>query len=841
MKLGTGVAILAAIIASATSAQTLRPTKADLKALSWNAPYRSYPNPAVIAWENDLRRALNETKKPDAAADAIADRHGLSSADMRRLVNAWIIAWAREDEGPRKDKAWQTAVRNELIALLPHIRQSPIGLPLVAETLASIEECSAEDFAAMMAGSTAPAADAFHIADAATCGDNFERAALAAGGGALPALIRHSNYGDLPLSASIPLYAWLTSPAALARIDEADRAALATLLWQRYLGDLFRARLHQRALRLLDALPADLRTNILSPTFRPPATAKVDDVTMTFETDDAVVSEVDVDAQDKAVEATADAMDAAIAAIEGKAGAEETGTEPHTSPPRRTQRHSSISAPILDVAEALALAGRDAEARTLLAILPGLAEARTTLRCYYAFNGGQATECPEYSDLPMKALFLDHYLDDPQADPYPIAETVLATDSAFGGPVNMGILCRLFPAKDFPDLCDETETHPLTIAELSETHALDDEQDDDFLERVVPGFAALRAEVLTEASPETTASRKSTGERLTVVATPPPFVEGALPSVYEGGSKTAPPSGLAALPDGYELVRAERNGKRAVAISISQTYDPTGEISGGGYWVHLSDDGGKHWATPLYTGLAEHFPYVVQRSSRMPLLDGDKLTLAVDIAEIDTASISYPPVGLRTRRRAANRYLEIPLADLRRDSNDDGLTDLAARHLLLDRPRGPNETPFLLGSDSGAQCPATISNERKALIGLLGKLQDPSSRALIEPMDRAEKEFMADWRSAAAPTDRPIFILGRAEDFTCLRSRRPIIVYGKEDITALERFTPAFHAFQMPSIIFNRARDRGYVRWSTGWAGGTFQMRLIDGAWQFKSITEWIT
>jgi len=55
------------------------------------------------------------------------------------------------------------------------------------------------------------------------------------------------------------------------------------------------------------------------------------------------------------------------------------------------------------------------------------------------------------------------------------------------------------------------------------------------------------------------------------------------------------------LPDGFELVRAERAGHRAVAVSVSHTYDPTGEVSQGGYWMHVSQDGGRHWDRPLYT------------------------------------------------------------------------------------------------------------------------------------------------------------------------------------------------------------------------------------------------
>jgi hypothetical protein len=68
--------------------------------------------------------------------------------------------------------------------------------------------------------------------------------------------------------------------------------------------------------------------------------------------------------------------------------------------------------------------------------------------------------------------------------------------------------------------------------------------------------------------------------------------------------------------------------------------DPNGEVSAGGYWLHLSDDGGKTWQPPLYTGLAEYFPYSVPEQSDLPMFDGKHIRLEVEEALIDTASIT---------------------------------------------------------------------------------------------------------------------------------------------------------------------------------------------------------
>jgi hypothetical protein len=93
------------------------------------------------------------------------------------------------------------------------------------------------------------------------------------------------------------------------------------------------------------------------------------------------------------------------------------------------------------------------------------------------------------------------------------------------------------------------------------------------------------------------------------------------------------------LPAGFGLVRAERQGDRAVAIGESQDYDPVGEVSSGAYWVLLSSDGGRTWERPLYTGLRVNQPYVARGVSGLPLLAGDHLQMEVEIAELDPAKI----------------------------------------------------------------------------------------------------------------------------------------------------------------------------------------------------------
>jgi hypothetical protein len=782
--------LLAAAPTTLTAAPPI-PTKAEI-ADAASSSYLSYRDMGIGVLSDELIAALKD-KAFTVAVDAVAKRHGIPNDLMRRAAAAWVRAKAH---GFDAKPAVAAPIHAELLDLAHRVRGNRLLTALIAESLDEIgDDCPPGDFAALVDGSADPAVDGYVAAAAITCSGNFARAAALAGDRSMPALIRAAEYGDLPPRDALPLYAWLTRSESLSHVREQDRAKVSSLLWQRYFTELFDNGLGTQALALLDALPGELRGSVLSPQRQTGFEAVIDGITMSFEG-------------------------------ESRAGSGES--EADFSLPR---------APILQFVEALTLASREDEARHLLASLPGLAQARQAVDCAYRFDGKTGATCGSADKLPMSALIVDHLLNDSAADPYPIAEATMSGSIFGNGGASDQILCRVFPEEKFPGICASGQRE-YDFAE-TDSGKSEDKIAIATLERVIPEFTDIRAKLLGKLDrPSQTAPRD---RRDTIAATPPDFGEKPLPAALLGAAKPQRLSGLAPLPRGFELVRAERSGARAVAISISQTYDPSGEVSPGGYWVHVSDDAGKHWQKPLYTGLADHFPYVVTVASRLPLIDGNTLHVAVDIAEIDTASITYPPVGLRSRRTAKNFVLTIPLARLQQDSNGDGLTDIAAHHLLLDKVEGTTETPFIVGSDDPAQCAGSSAPEQLALIGLLNRMAGQSNQAIVEPVDRRAGDLMTGWRGATAAIDQPIYLTGKRDDFKCLKPSRLMIVYDKADLARMAPMTPDFRTLELPPVVFNRAHDRGYVKWSLGWTGGTFRLRLVNGQWQFDVTSSWIT
>ena len=287
-------------------------------------------------------------------------------------------------------------------------------------------------------------------------------------------------------------------------------------------------------------------------------------------------------------------------------------------------------------------------------------------------------------------------------------------------------------------------------------------------------------------------------------------------------------------------MRIGQDGSRIAVISVSQNYDPTGEVSRGGYWVHLSGDGGQSWGKPLYTGLAELYPYVVLPQAALPLFDGETLRVAVEVKELDPESITYPPMGLRTKRQAKDLYLTIPLAALAQDGDLDGFSNIAARHLLLDAP--VKGAPMLIWSDAGGTCGGSQSDVQRALAAFLAKLFGSQTGGIVEPVDRRpDAPLEGEIRSAPNSADRPIFIEGNLSDLACLRTGRPTIIYRPADIARMRTMVPDFHAVKLGTIVFNRAHDRGVFSFSAGWSGGTIRLRRTASGWTLEPLSRWVT
>ncbi len=774
--------------------------------------YRAYPRREQIAWLVRLHSALAGGGTLDDAAEAIAGDTRIAPAAAREVSRLWLISSINGFRMRESDGEMVAEFRRQAFDALEAAGGHPTALAVLAEALDTVDECAQANFDGLLSRA-APGTDAaWIIAEAATCSRNYVRALQADPAHAVAPVYRLATYGSLSDVRSIPVLEWLASDAAVAAVAPADRASYRSGITARLLDQLFESGLTERALALYDGLPSEVQERII-------------------------------------------ASGAPVATDEKSRRSVETGRTITIS------GHSVVwkefepwSALTTHLAIALYNAGRVPEAEALLQSDIRLAESRKWAECRTDFE--RKTQCGDEPDS-QTILLLDKQMHQPESDPYPLAEVIFG--SGFPGSISQSgpvadLGCIVFAEPQYADICDSLRQSVARSATLDLDDYEAEESEPAFAairDLGLPGFAAIAAATdqrLAQARAAYGPLDDDNWQRERVDPVYPDFAVSRQPAdaprlANEGDDVEGPewPDNFGDPPPAMWPLRWDVDGDRVTAIAISPIFDPAGEVSPGGYWVLLSENGGKSWADALYTGLSAYFPFVFDAASTMRLRDGDTIHLPVERALIDTSTITYPPIGTQTIDREGGLVLDLPLDRLRADSDNDGLTDLAEAHLLLDRPREGLDTPFVVGNYVPVTCEGPPDRQMLARAEMFAHIFQTSARAIVEPVDRPPSQIIGGWKRVPTAENLPLFIAGDPADFACLSIAQPVMVYSQDDIAELQRRTPDFRTIKLPRMVVNRAGTRGYVQWSAGWTGGTLLFLWEDGAWRVETISEWIT
>lgn len=782
------------------------------------------------AFEIDLAAELKAHNDLDTATRTLSQKYGLAPNLMNRFARIWI-QWVlhRQDAWPEERRSYQdrenarganfAEIRKALITLAHDARHLPLVVEHAAAAIAAGreygQECELSEFTELVSGA---ANLKLAVWTAATHAGNCEawRIAGLAQFPDSPAMMwnvldRPTQYGsDTRHDQRFAIVRQIETTADVRGLQGPDAVAMQTTLARRTISYLWNAGLVEDGIAHFEKQSESVRKNLVEER-QPTPTIMLDGLSV-----------------DLKVEAEGLKPDKTVYADDFR----------------------------VDLAAALYVVGREADALALYRTFPHPDKAAEAWLCDLKPDG-TAGECEQqYADdavLTMRALELS--LVKPKDDPYAIVEMDLG-DTTRGSPARAsGLWLRLFrkrlnePAYAWvlPDLSSEWR---LDYADYDDraANALDkalvpqaQAQAQGFRRKVQGARTAMGL------SPDFPKIERRTVQRTTPIASSAMrFAE--RPTAPKCTQPKRLPSILSAVPEGFGLVRAERDGDNAVAISLSQNLDPAGEVSGGGYWVHLSSDGGKTWSKTLYTGLAQFFPYAVKPSSCRKMLAVDHLEIEVARAELDRGSITYPPVALRTKGQTEGLYLEIPIAELEKDTDGDLITDIEEEHLLLNPAKADSDGD---GLNDGIDALPNIVNAKsstetdRVMALVLGKIFDASFGAIIEGVDNADKpldERLAGPRARDhVSPNRPIFVQGKASDYAGIRPPAMMLVYSDEQIAQLETMTPIFHAVQLWPLIMNRDRSRGFVKWSARWVGGTIGITREGSSWKVEDIAGWIT
>jgi hypothetical protein len=328
-----------------------------------------------------------------------------------------------------------------------------------------------------------------------------------------------------------------------------------------------------------------------------------------------------------------------------------------------------------------------------------------------------------------------------------------------------------------------------------------------------------------------------------------PFVEKPMPSSIAASASEAIDCSNAAdaakrmhLPAGLQPLRMERRGAEVVAIALARMLDPMGELGLGAYWILHSADGGATWEEPLYTGLRENAPYVVLPSSKLPMIAGDRLDVEVAVRELDTRSITFPPMDLRTKREAKGLYLEIPWEALRRDSDGDGVPDLVEERIGTDPHNADTDGDGIAdGRDGLPQVPlaGALSAESPALAAFLAKFYLGAGAIVTGVATPEERNACAMRASVLGP--QTLFIVGDRAQFAAIDVDRRVVVLTPRELELYEqKFGPAYAA-EIEYVFVNHAGTKAIIGVEERWRGGMYEVHKSGSGWTVTPLWTWIS
>lgn len=353
------------------------------------------------------------------------------------------------------------------------------------------------------------------------------------------------------------------------------------------------------------------------------------------------------------------------------------------------------------------------------------------------------------------------------------------------------------------------------------------------------GRAMKRLEHAAQGLPRRQGSAQSVDAGADVVLVPPPWPYTEAP--YRGAPSVAvtPPKFSEFWP-----LRAERAGQRTVVLAASQRLDPTGEVSMGGYWLLLSEDG-TSWQQ-VYLGFSDHRPFTARRNSRVPLLDASGVVrLEVDQAAIDDKSVMFPPVSTVAPVTRSHVVLTAKLAELTKDSDGDGLSDLVEARLLLDPKAKDTDGDGVLDGDDltprlDDRLPATPRAQvDNAFFEYLSPSRIP--QALVVAPNSGRTLEAAVGRPAPTHLENVRFAVTDATSLSGLRTLDRVVTLSPAELKAAQALFGTFYPMEL-EVVLSLDSKHAFIEWNERWRGGTVRADLDEhGTWVITELGSWIT
>jgi hypothetical protein len=299
------------------------------------------------------------------------------------------------------------------------------------------------------------------------------------------------------------------------------------------------------------------------------------------------------------------------------------------------------------------------------------------------------------------------------------------------------------------------------------------------------------------------------------------------------------PASISRISEIEQFWRVETAGSLVVVIGQIHSSGSWEEEGLSGVWVHVSQDDGKTWEAPLYTGLESGVHFLASTAPCVSRLDGDRLTLELWSIPIVDLGDDGQPLANDSGSREGRFAVDVPLSALRRDSDRDGLTDIVEEALLLNpRNRDSDGDGVADGEDSFPN----LSN--KATSELAGPMAAVLSE-VVNGLGPSRRPAMIVTKASAESAsvrfkERPLVLFADPGSFNGISADRMVLVFSEENLQRLARWRGRMSGTKFEDPVLNRARNRGYVKFDNGLTGGTFAWRREGTGWKVEQISSFI-
>jgi len=299
--------------------------------------------------------------------------------------------------------------------------------------------------------------------------------------------------------------------------------------------------------------------------------------------------------------------------------------------------------------------------------------------------------------------------------------------------------------------------------------------------------------------------------------------------------------------------------KKAIALLIYHELGP---------FLLFSKNSGKAWSAPLYLGLhrlPEAAWYAPLADSKFPMIADGRVRIEVTIWKQDKSKPGSPLLGYSYLWKKWNQYLSMSIADLQRDSDGDGLTDLFEERILTDPhsvdtdrdgiPDGSDNqplTPFpkrLTESDRIVLAlmparPSPVINSIFAAWRIREGLTETPPMILKDGMIISELTHEILTRKGLAyytaphpvkiPMDHTSIIVAAGDSFPHVTGDARVMVFNQPAFEKYRRKFPDESCGYAGSfdLRYNAARNKAVLELFEGNYGCTIKLRKEDGRWK---------